>query len=318
MAQIINKRLLLQGPWSFDLTDLLCYDGIVILHNIPQEDRLDNKPLVKAKFAETQRHFRIVDEATAEKLFDAGLLLKTNDVFSKNAIAEIAQRHPSPKVPERITIEKLEKQYYETVFIGFLHQLWTCFDSRMHDLAIVAQKEKINAVPKFSEFYPKSLSNQLKTGRDEILSIIYNALPVLDTSRLPVDDVIAFLQDKETRTKRRRLFAWQNGIEGKIEKGDLKLEHLQDLIATMLDDYVAWQQKCFHELKCIKREFWLYTSFSILGVFDPSSVIIATATPMAVKKCFELKVKKMHLTDDEKAPGRELAFIVHAEKSFSN
>jgi hypothetical protein len=145
-------------------------------------------------------------------------------------------------------------------------------------------------------------------GNSEALSIIFSHLPKLEMLDLNVNDLIDFLLDEETQIKRIRLFSWQDGIENRIQKGDLKIENLFDMIATYLDDYTIWLKKSKQKLKYERREIIYYFLTSILTVFK---------LPDGFTKFFEFKKRKLDLLDEEKAPGREIAYIVHVNEQFS-
>jgi len=118
--------------------------------------------------------------------------------------------------------------------------------------------------------------------------------------------------DEETQIKRRRLFSWQNKIESKIEKGEIRIEHVPDMITERLDTYIE-------HLKLSEQKFKYGVFESILFI---ASNIISGLTllglPNSIKNLMEFKKREFELQKEEMAaPGRELAYIVHAQRKFS-
>jgi hypothetical protein len=153
---------------------------------------------------------------------------------------------------------------------------------------------------------PESFSNAFPPGRDEALSIIFNALPALDANNYSTE-LVDFLKDEETRAKRRRLFSWLNDIQPNLQAGDLNPTHVSELICTRLDDYDRWLKKNHLKLREVRREFVVFSLLSALSV---------VGLPAAVAKYFEFRRLKLDLMDDEKAPGREFAYIAAAKERF--
>ena len=179
------------------------------------------------------------------------------------------------------------------------------FEELKRSLANLISKRDINVTPRYNL---DNFNKEYGLGKIQILSIIYSHLPTLDLPFLNIDYLVGFLSDEETKIKRRRLFSWQNEIENKIEKGEIKIEHVPDMIATYLDDYTKWIEKSELKLKYEKQEVVYYFLSSLLSPIK---------LPEAIKKLFEFKKRKLDLLDEEKVSGRELAYIVHAQRRFT-
>ncbi len=177
-------------------------------------------------------------------------------------------------------------------------------------LAVKARLHDVNAIP---YYLLEDFDNAFETGNNKVMSIIYRELPTLDNSNLKIDYLIEFLCDEETQIKRRRLFSWQNDIENKIEKSEIKSEHVPDMIAERIDTYVE-------HLKLSELKFKIGISECLLNL--PREIILSltgVGLPKAIKNMLEFKKRELELKEAElKAPGREIAYIVHAKRKFSH
>ena len=117
---------------------------------------------------------------------------------------------------------------------------------------------------------------------------------------------------EKTQVLRTRLFSWFNGIETKLENGDLKVEHLQDMVLERFDTYLEHLR-----LSQLKFKVGIYQCLLNL----PKNILLAltlTGMPAAWANLLEFKKREYELMEEElKAPGRELAYIVHINKEFA-
>ena len=225
----------------------------------------------------------VIDDVL-NKFKDADLLIEWTDLLGQEDKKNIPNLS-NPIVNGKLFFAKLERNV-RTVANTFVNQ-------------------GFNVVPRYRH---NAFNESFSPGNQPLLSIIYSQLPVIDTSSLNHKYFIEFLLDEETQKKRRRFFAWKNDIENKIENGSLKIEHVPDLIATHIDDYTSWLKKTDLKLKYEKREMVYYFLTSIMTMIK---------LPEGIKKLFEFKKRKLDLLDDEKVSGRELAYIVHAQRELS-
>lgn len=272
-----TQRVLLQGPSLIDLTDLLYYDALVY-----ESTNTENLP-----------------SDAIDKLADANLVyplnaLKVNSI-DWNTVTQYVISH-SYRMNQITTKDSAASfSFGRNVWI----QLWA------EAISQFLKPLGLQATPKYcvsSEFF-----SQYSNGSDEVLSIIYSSLPRLEVEKLDIDYFLDFLKDDETQKLRRRLFCWQNEIETSIEKQEVKLEHVADLLITRLDDYSSWLQKSELKLKYEKCEIIYYFL---------ASIIVPVSLPKAIEKIFQFKKRKIELLDDEKVLGRELAYIAHAQRRF--
>lgn len=282
-----EKRLLASGTFGkVHLTDLLYYDHV--LYPFETMDALT--PEVSTK--------------NQEQLLESGL------VISYAHLIDLQEYKQNIGIP--LILSWLSK--------GFKSQIQAIQDLILADESIeywaTVDRDENQALSKY--LFDKGINVTVRylfddypywrrKGKGEVLGVIFSKLPILDQRNLNFEEMINFLNDEETKRKRRRLFAWQNGLETQIEKGNLKIEHVPELIATLLDDYVSWLKKSTLKLKYEKREFVysFLSSFLTLKISD------------AFKKYFEFKKRTIDLLDDQQAPGREIAYLVLSAKRFS-
>lgn len=301
MLKHTPHRILVNSIDLIDATDLLYYDAFVnpfkkripfILVPPPSGIPLE----VIQAFPNIMKKVRELEE----KLVDVGIIISREAILNTKALNEFDENEHSKWLYNYREILSYDPDPWGT----FNTKSW--FEhTQIQEFAHRSLKKSISIVPKygFSNF-----SKMHQKGNSEVLSIIFSYLPKLEMLDLNVNDLVDFLLDEETQIKRRRLFSWQNGIENKIKKSDLKIEQLFDMIATYLDDYTTWLKKSKQKLKYERREIVYYFLTSIFTVFK---------LPDAFTKYFEFKKRKLDLLDDEKAPGRELAYVVHVNEEFS-
>lgn len=284
----IRKRIVIQGPQVLDLSDLLYFDQVFLSSSA----HLVTPKTVKASGINLNDWLKcgFIPEDIGTKLFDANLF----------TVASIDGK------PNITTFDVKDKAIFKAMFNEghrFQHII-TEHDALARMLSKIFAENGMIAVPKYDS---NTFLKDFNEGEHGIIGIIFSELPVVDPSNVNINDFIDFVNDEETQVKRRRLFSWQNDIEDKIEKGNLRVEHIPELIATYLDDYKAWLKKSRQKIKYKKREFIINSVLYSLGVIS---------LPLAIKQYFEFKTLKLDLSDDEKSPGRELAYIIQAQDNI--
>lgn len=148
-------------------------------------------------------------------------------------------------------------------------------------------------------------------GTSAVTGIVYNQLPVLEYEKVNIQDLIDFVKDDYTQKLKRRLVVWQNNIETQIETGSIKISHLPDLIATRLDDYAEWIKKSELIFK-----YGIFESIMVVASHIVKGLTLV-GLPDAIKGLIEFKKRELDLKSSElQAPGRELAYIFHANREF--
>ncbi len=320
MQKFVNERLLINGPDLIDLTDLLYFNRLIF-------------PVFPSQLQKNP-DFYFGRNEIEDRLFYEKLIIPKEEVVEKEIVEEIEKECvDSEKIVNEL--HQVKGNLYDPRTISFFldvvkdHEKMKNYHIRKMSNVFASQNCKV--VSKFrSEYFEKIFSfdvvgisasvfgtnflirNSEQKSDNGVLNIIMSQLPVLDNSDINIDALVDFLKDEQTQVKRRRLFSWQNDIENKIESGSLKLEHLPDLIATLIDDYKSHVELSELNYKYGKIEVLLVVVSNIL------SGLTLLGLPTAVKNLIEFKKRKVELLKSEiEAPGRELAYIAYAHKKLS-
>lgn len=295
MEKYRNKRIL-YSPRAIKaverISDLLYFDYVTA-------PIIDHSFSVMADFTQDEKKWML---GPLQKLFEKGLMVPLTNFINEDFLrAAFFASGFEPSMIDIINKVLINSEIPLETEIQSINSLHDKFESAViGSLMLIAKTEKFHIIKQIEAGHG---SKKLNSGNSEVLSILFDFLPSLDMDNLNYDYLIDFLQDEESQKKKRRLFSWQNEMEKSIEKGNLNIEHLADLIATNIDDYRAWMEKSQLKLRYEKREVFYYLASSFLTVIK---------LPNAFEKYFEFKKRRIDLIDDEKAPGRELAYIVHA------
>lgn len=158
--------------------------------------------------------------------------------------------------------------------------------------------------PVFFPFKPSEPADpkQRISKRQNVLSVIINNFPEPDPD-LPLEDIVAFKLDEETKQKYRRLWTWVRTVSEKpLDSFDIaeEIEHL-------LTDY------SYHLNRLSKRKN--YSRFQILATAagDVLENVVKMKFGAAIKTAFELRNTTINAADEElKLPGSELAYLKEA------
>lgn len=292
MYEYSSKRFLVyyyitpHGHINNLLSNLLYFNGLIYLIS-------SYWPLVGEKEFEESIIFN--------KLIEEKLIITGHFLLDKKSLDEYS--HAYSMFEEKL-VNKIKSGITSKSFEKDIKYIKKMVKDQLRTAVISAHSKGINAIPVYNL---NNFQKEFKEGDNQVFIITYSKLPYLQMENLNIDYLIDFFKYEETQIKRRRLFSWQNDIEYKIEKGEIKIEHIPDLIATYLDDYMTWLKKSELKLKHEKREMVYYFL---------TFLIMPTKLPDAIKGLFEFKKRKLDLLDDEKVSGRELAYIVHARRRF--
>jgi len=230
-----------------------------------------------------------------KKLVDKKIFIANNEFFTSSELHSVFN-----KIPEKVPYD--------------LDDLW---NRRIRELSNTALRKGVSLTPYYTSKQTEKKSkkrNPYKKGKHTVLGLLYQEMPILDLE-VPhlseLNDLIDFLKDEETQRRRRRLFNWQNQIQAKVDKGEINIKHIPDMIATMLDDYTEW-------LKISKLKFNYGICESLLSI--PENIVTGLSIvglPKAIKNMIQFRKYDLELRQAElQAPGRELAFIAHAKRKF--
>ena len=296
-----SKRIFIEGPRILDLTHLLYCDKIILFKGTQKY----NEYSPSSQEAELE-----------EKLKDANFIISKDELLEKGVLSkfdsdyDVGREHITESFREYTNLPFCEPHAANWSFINQQIKVYNkYFCSKLREFANIVSN-KYTAIPtfelnNFSEVYTK--------GNKYVLSIIFSQLPTLNFDTTNIDDLIEFLKDEETIIKRQRLFSWQNNIENRIEKGDIKKEDILDEIATHLFTYTE-------HLKLSEQKFKYGIYECIVNL--PKAIVLALSIigiPKALNNILQFKKRELDLKEEElKAPYRELAYIIHASRKFEN
>ncbi len=308
MAITFQDRLLIHGPRLHDLTDFLFFDKIVYPTALAYVRPAGVPPGV-AGYKLTEP----VDRDIQERLRMAGLIVSPASLlpkidFLESSPDEVGRWRKEMKEMTSTALRVLDLPPDTSAEQQAIDKFLIEIDTSTRHLSELAMRYGKNAVAKY---YTQSVGSVLTPGNQSVLSIVYSKFPTIDLSHIGISEFIDFLSDEETKKMRRRLFNWQNGIETAIEKGNIKIEHVPDRIATLLDDYTTWIKSSGLTSKISAAETLLTLSEAFI------EALTLVGIPKAIKTILDFGKRKIELNKAElNAPGREVAFIVHCQRKF--
>jgi len=140
-----------------------------------------------------------------------------------------------------------------------------------------------------------------------VLDIVLTGVPQ-PSAETPWEAILDWRRDKEAQAKFRRLKNWMNAAS---RRKDLDLEHLRDEVAYLLDEYQNY----------MKIQNAKFSSGALRTIVTTSAEILESIAKLKFKSLAEMpfKINDAHIALQEaelKAPGRELAYIVDAQRRF--
>jgi hypothetical protein len=146
-----------------------------------------------------------------------------------------------------------------------------------------------------------------------ILEMVINELPVPD-DLTPWEQIIEFRRDPDSLNKFLKLKNWMNDIA----KMQLKPNEVDDKLKSLISDYQAHLN--IHKMKTkldtiktiILAEAGFITSGWLTGLGALPGLIGMVATPL-----YTIRQRQISLLEEEqKAPGKEIAYIIKAKDAF--
>lgn len=297
-----RKRLaIVHFNWTGDI--LLHFDAVVIANVTKSALQNPNLvPLVAPYLwfilpGATMQGEKLSEDTTKglKRLVDKKIFIANGNFFTNNEIDSVYR-----KIPEKVPYD--------------FNKLW---DRRIREFSNTALRKGVSLTPYYASKQTGKKSKvryPYKKGKQAVLGLLYQEMPTLDLETLDLSelcDLIDFLKDEETLRRRRRLFNWQNQIQAEVDKGEINIKHIPDMIATMLDDYTEWLK-----ISKLKLNYGIYES--LLSI--PENIVTALSIvglPKAIKNMMQFRKYELELRQAElQAPGRELAFIAHAKRKF--
>ena len=308
------ERVLVHGPCLQDLTDLLCFDKIVY----PTTSALLRPRDLAPGYAgyPPQEPFSEDDRAkltTARLLVAPGVLVfvPTADEIAARLQEETQTPLDAFMTPDPDALKAVAEVAFSTHELPASKADWAAWmgelDGKTRTLAALCARRGHRAVAKL---YAEDFTRTLQVGWDPVLSMTFRRLPHIGTGRAPIDDIIAFLCDEETRRHRRQLRAWQSGLEAE-GGGQIDPQEVPALIAHLFDEYVTWIQASGLHGGTVTRELLLVCEEPLLRALTSASA------PARRNSAVELARKGLALAaEDRVVPWRELAYISHSRRNL--
>jgi hypothetical protein len=168
----------------------------------------------------------------------------------------------------------------------------------LHDVPIVLSSNSLQR---------HQAQNVPNNGQSLILDLVLSGIPQ-PTSETPWEAIIDWRNDEEAKIKFRRLKNWMNKVS---ERKDLNLNHLQDEVSHLLDEYQQY----------MKIQDAKFSSGALRTIVTTAAEVCESLMKLKFKSLAEMpfKINDAHIAMQEaelKAPGRALAYIVDAQKKF--
>lgn len=146
-----------------------------------------------------------------------------------------------------------------------------------------------------------------ENGHNGVLDIVLDCIPQpsIDT---PWEALLDWRNDEEAKSKFLRLKVWMNSIS---TRQDINMNHLKEEIDYLIDEY-----RRYMELQKAK-----FSSGTLRSIVVGAAEIIESVAKLKLKNLAEMSFQIRQANIDLKvaefaAPGRELAYIVHAQNQF--
>lgn len=308
MVANIQERFLVHGPRLNELTDFLYFDKVVYPTTLAYV-----RPFGMPSGSVGYKLSEGIGDDVQERLRVAGLLCSPGSLlppidFLTASSSEIALWREEMMKMNDTALRILDLPHDPGEHRHATERFLTEIDGSTRYLAGLATGRGKRTVTKL---YSESAASVLRPGNTSVLSVVFSQLPSIDPARVSIKTLIDFLSDEDTKIKRRRLFDWQNGIETAVEKGEIKIEHVPDRLATLLDDYTVWIKSSGLSEKVEAGEFLL----TLGEAFIEGLTIVGL--PKAIKALIGLGKRKIDLGKEElHAPGREIAYIAHCKREL--
>lgn len=315
MNDVSGERLLVHGPYLQDLTDLLLFDRIVFPATTAIRRPRDLPPGYAGYPVEEP-----LPEGIRERLAEAGLLLTPGQILFATPISELDTKlledadaltqwfQRSGLEMSKVAAE-LAFTFLDTPASGSEVAAWMQeIDGKTRHLADIAFQRGWRAIPKL---YASDVTATLKPGWSLVLSVTFPQFPGVQTGRVDLDDLLAFLTDDVTKEKRRALFDWPLGIEAAVEEGQITFEEIPHHVADLLRDYTDWILASGLSSSTVVTEFLV-----VCG--DRFVQALSGVEGGETRQTLAFAPRGLWLEDTSQArAGRELAYLSHRLRGYT-
>lgn len=183
-----------------------------------------------------------------------------------------------------------------------------------HTTLLLREMKQMDAYPIFTMPCGCSPFISTETTKNDVIEISLKALPVPDYST-PWEQIIEYRSDPDSKIRFSRLRHWMS----KAAHTENKPNEIEEEFQTLIYEYS--QHMKIHRMKTrldtlkavLVAEIGLFTGGWLTGVGALPGIIGMLATPL-----YSIKQRQIELTaEEQRAPGKEVAYIVEATESFS-
>ena len=146
----------------------------------------------------------------------------------------------------------------------------------------------------------------VQPGANRAIEIVLNQLPQPD-ELTPWEAILEWRDDEEAQVRFRRLKRWMSNIGA----DDKKSEDLEDELRYLIDEYGAYMR-----LHQIKANTGLIRTVVVHGAQFAEN-ILKLRLGVAAEQLLSIRERRIALLEaEQKAPGREIAYLVEAQRRF--
>ncbi|TAG65288.1 MAG: hypothetical protein EAZ24_16890 [Burkholderiales bacterium] len=171
-------------------------------------------------------------------------------------------------------------------------------------------KNPLKVVPLIltDETFHDESSNESTHSSSPVLNVLLSNVPQ-PSAETPWQALLDWRHDEEAQIKFRRLKHWMNSVSN---RKDLNADHLKDEVAHLLDEYQRY----------MKLQDAKFSSSGVRAIVTTSAEVVESIVKLKFKELadmpFKINAARIALKEaEQKAPGRELAYIVDAQKKFN-
>ena len=300
-----SERILVHGPCIRDLTDFLYFDKIAY----PVLEAFLRPPDLAPGYVGYKAQ-EFIPQDIHDKMKDAGLIVTPAEIllFPRGSDFKEQLSKGGDSIIDSVqhSVENLGSALFEICTLkaplsdSNIAMWLRDIDKKTKRLADLMRERNKQAVAKF---YEEDVTRVLTPGWDNILSILL-PLPCL-SQRPPIEAVIDFLTDDQTIKMRAQLFKWHKEIEVEADNVERLGDEITDLLLPRLKEFLQW----------------LRSSGLVSGVREAEFLITFGE---ALERCeldignefFRISKRGLSLFPEDQVPGRELAYITYAKRSW--